>query len=100
MQQQSGVDSVDALMAELSGDLADGSIDGMVSGVQSEVFTSTTLDVLDQDPSTLPIPNTAFTVADVQTILVSETATTGSTTSTTQLNTGGSITTTAKRAIG
>ena len=99
MQQQSGVDSVDALMAELSGDLADGSIDGMVSGVQSEVFTSTTLDVLDQDPSTLPIPNTAFTVADVQTILVSETATTGSTTSTTQLNTGGSITTTAKPAV-
>ena len=69
-------------------------IDGMVEGVASTVFSDTTLDVLAQEPGTLVIPNTAQTVADVQAILVAETATTGSTTSTTELDAGGSITTT------
>ena len=92
-QQTSGGDS-DSVLAELAADLADGVIDGSAG---SEINLNT-LQVLEQDPATLPIPNTGQTVGDVQAILVAETATTGSTTSTTQLNAGGLITTTAKPA--
>ena len=100
MQQQSGSSSVDAVLSELTNDLADGVIDGMVDGIASTLFTSTTLNVLAQDPATLPIPNTSpvQTIADVQAILVSEKAITGSTTPTTELDTGGSITTTTAPA--
>jgi len=99
MEQQSSGD-VDTVLSELSMDLVDGEIDGMVGGNPSTVFSSTTLDVLAQDPATLPIPNspTNQTVADVQAILVAETATTGSTTPTTELDAGGSITTTPEPA--
>ncbi|MDJ0776723.1 MAG: tandem-95 repeat protein [Gammaproteobacteria bacterium] len=88
--QQASGDTSAALM-ELSMDLADGSIDGVVGGNPSAVFSSTALDVLAQDPATLTIPNTTLTVADVQAILVSETATTGTATSTSELDVGGSI---------
>ncbi len=99
MEQQSSGD-VETVLSELSLDLADGAIDGMVGGNPSTVFGSTTLDVLGQDPASLPIPNspTNQTVADVQAILVAETATTGSTTPTTELDVGGSITTTTEPA--
>lgn len=99
MEQQSAGGSVDAVLSELTDDLADGVIDGMVDGAPSTIFTSTTLDLLAQDPATLPIPNTGGqTVADVQNILVSETTTTGTTTSTTELGTSGSIITTTEPA--
>ncbi|MCP4765298.1 MAG: hypothetical protein GY875_03420 [Gammaproteobacteria bacterium] len=75
MQQQSSGD-VDEVLGELSMDLVDGDIDGMVDGSPSTLFSDTTLDVLAQDPATLPIPNAGGqTVADVQAILVAETAT-------------------------
>ena len=100
MAQQSTGGDQDAILSELSLDLADGEIDGTVASAPSTIFTSTSLDILAQDPASLPIPNspTGQTVADVQAILVSETATTGSTTSTTELAGGGSITTTTEPA--
>jgi hypothetical protein len=95
MGQQSTAGSGDALMTELSGDLADGKIDGMIGGSPTTVFTSTTLDIFEQNPYLLPIPNspTNQTVADVQKILVSETAITGTTNSTADLDSAGSINT-------
>jgi hypothetical protein len=93
-QQTSGGDS-DSVLAELAADLADG---GGIDGSAGSEINVNTLQVLEQDPATLPIPNTGQTVADVQAILIAETATTLSTTSTTQLGSGGSITTTAKPA--
>jgi len=101
MQQQSSAGAdVDAVLSELANDLADGNIDGNVSGAPSTIFTATTLDVLAQDPASLPIPNSPSgqTVADVQAILVSETATTGATTTTTALAAGGSINTVVQPA--
>ena len=95
MNQQSSTNNVDSVLSELSNDLSDGIIDGSVDGTASSVITSTALNVLTLDPATLPIPNspTNQTVGDVQAILVSETASTGSTVATTQLDTGGSINT-------
>ena len=81
----------DAILAELTDDLADGSIDGTVDGSTSTVFTSTSLDVLEQDPSTLLIPGTTTTIADIEDILDSETAQTGTTTDTTALTDGSII---------
>ena len=85
----------DTVLAELAGDLADGAIDGTVGGQPSDVFTSTTLDVLDKDPATLPIPNSddgsgnPITVGEVESkVLATETATTGATTDTTALTDG------------
>ena len=98
MEQHTSGAGVDAVLSELSIDLADGVIDGTVDGIPSTIFTSTTLDVLAQNPATLTIPNTTQTVADVQSILVAETATTGSTTSTTELGASGSIVTTTQAA--
>jgi aspartate 1-decarboxylase len=100
MEEQSAGGSVDAVLGELSLDLADGIIDGTVDSVPSTIFTSTTLDVLAQDPANLPIPNSTSgqTVADVQAILVSETTITQTTTSTTELDAGGSIDTAPKPA--
>ncbi len=103
MSQQAAGDP-DTVLAELAGDLADGAIDGTVAGQPSSVFTSTTLDVLKQDPSTLPIPNATdasgnpITVGEVERkVLATETATTGATTDTTAL-TDGTIDTTPAMA--
>jgi hypothetical protein len=94
MKDQAVGGDTNTVLSELAGDLADGTIDGQVDGSASTVFTSTTLDVLEQDPATLPIPNSddgsgnPVTVGEVETILVSETSTTGTTTDTTDLNDG------------
>jgi hypothetical protein len=95
MEKQSTGD-VQTVLSELSMDLADGVIDGTVDGNPSEVFGGTTLDVLAQTPATLVIPNTnpPQTVSQVQEILVSEKATTGSTTATEAIDIGGSVNTT------
>ena len=94
MSQQAAGDT-NTVLAELAGDLADGAIDGTVDGQPSDVFTGTTLDVLDQDPATLPIPNSddgsgnPITVGEVESaVLATETATTGATTDTTALTDG------------
>ncbi len=88
----------DDVLAELAGDLSDGAIDGTVDGSASSVITTGTggnLGVLDQDPASLPIPNSddgtgkPIIVGDVETrILVVETATTGTATDTTALANG------------
>ena len=99
MEKQSSGD-VQTVLSELSLDLADGVIDGTIDGSPSEVFGGTTLDVLAQAPETLVIPNTnpPQTVAEVQAILVSEKLTTGSTTATEAIDTGGTVTTTTTPA--
>ncbi len=93
---------VDAVLAELVLDLAvDGEINGEVSDgsggvVQSDVIGTTALDVLKQDPETLPIPNAEinpdtgipYTVADIEDLLANETDDTGSTIDTTNLEDG------------
>ena len=58
-----------------------------IDGSAGSVINSNTLQVLEQDPASLPIPNspTGQKVSDVQAILVSEKATTGSTTPTAEL---------------
>ncbi|MGB1311501.1 MAG: hypothetical protein ACPG47_09830, partial [Leucothrix sp.] len=67
MEKQSTGD-VQAVLSELSMDLADGAIDGMIGGSPSTVFSGTTLDVLAQAPESLVIPNTnpPQKVSDVQ----------------------------------
>jgi hypothetical protein len=88
--------SVDTVLADLAADLADG---GVIDGSAGTTLDTNTLQVLEQDPATLPIPNspTGQTVADVQTILADETTTTGATTDTTDL-TDGTITTVSEPA--
>lgn len=83
----------DAVLSELAADLADG---GGIDGSAGLQINTSTLQVLQQDPASLPIPNspTNQTVADVQAILVAEAAITAPTTTVTDLDTGGSISTT------
>lgn len=52
MEGQVGGDAA-AVFKELTNDMADGNIDGKIDGVASEVFSDTTLTVLDQDPTKL-----------------------------------------------
>lgn len=87
MQKLSTTGDTDAVLTELSNDLADGVVDSMVDGAASTVYQATALDVLSQDPATLIIPNTTISVADIEQELQTETATTGETTDTTPLDT-------------
>ncbi|MBL3526896.1 MAG: tandem-95 repeat protein [gamma proteobacterium endosymbiont of Lamellibrachia anaximandri] len=86
-----------AVLEELAADLSTGQIDGQVpdetgTPTASTVLTETSATVLQQDPATLPIPGTddgtgtPLTVDQVQQILIDETATTGSTTNTDDLD--------------
>ncbi|MBL3619527.1 MAG: putative metal-binding motif-containing protein [gamma proteobacterium endosymbiont of Lamellibrachia anaximandri] len=76
------------VLRELIADLADG------NGINGSAGSLVDLLLLQQNPATLPIPNspTNQTMTDVQAILADETGTTGSTTPTTAL-TDGTITT-------
>ena len=89
--QNSGSDT-DSVLAELAADLADG---GGINGSAGTKINANTLQILKQNPSTLPIPNstTNQTVADIQAILVTEAAKTAPTTSVTDLDAGGTIST-------
>jgi hypothetical protein len=71
--------TTDDILTDLARDLADGVIDGVANGVAIESYQQAALDVLEQDPATLPIPNDpeGRTVADVNEIVTSETAETG-----------------------
>ena len=90
--QQTAGGTTDSVLAELAADLADG---GGIDGSAGTEIDDNTLQVLQQDPASLPIPNspTNQTVADIQAILVAEAATTAPTTAVTDLDVGGSITT-------
>jgi hypothetical protein len=74
----------DSVLASLSEDLADGIIDGSSDGQSSE-YSIDVLEVLDQDPATLPIPNTDKTVAQVKALVVEEKSDTGSNANTDEL---------------
>lgn len=99
MDQQSTGTTPDAVLSEITSDLAaDGVIDGATESGTSTVLTTATLAVLDQDPATLPIPNSddgtgnPVLVGDVEQVLIDETTTTGTSTDTSELDpTTGSI---------
>lgn len=95
--QQSATGDTDSVLSELAADLADG---GGIDGSAGTLIDANTLQVLEQDPATLPIPNspTNQTVADVQAILVTEATVTSPATPVTELDAGGSITTTTEPA--
>jgi Bacterial Ig domain/Thrombospondin type 3 repeat len=89
--------SAGEVLADLASDLAD---DDVINGSSGSTLNASTLQVLQQDPSSLNIPNTSpvQTIADVQSILATETSITGFTTSTAAL-TDGTIVTRLKPAI-
>lgn len=82
--------TAEAIISELANDLTDGIIDGKMNGTVSTIYNSITLTVFTQDPVGLFIPNAinGETVAQVNDILVAETAALGSTASTTALSDG------------
>ena len=92
--QQSGAASVDDVLTELAADLADG---GVIDGSAGSSINTNTLQVFQQDPDTLPIPNSATnqTVADVYLILAGETAVTAPGTNVDGLQNGTIVATTA-----
>jgi len=82
--QQSGGDTeatTDDIIANMASDLSDGIIDGSSNGEELDSYTPAALDVLAQDPATLPIPNDPQqrTVSDVKNIVLEETTQTGNT---------------------
>ncbi len=81
MQQLSGDtdSSTNNIIDDMAADLSDGMIDGQVDGEDTASYPEEALDVLAQDPSTLPIPNDpdGRTVADVKDVVVGETEQTG-----------------------
>lgn len=84
-----GTVTPDSMLAELTADLGDGKVDGVVNGVSSTIITAAELsDFADADPASLVIPNTAVTVGEVEQLLVNEKVTTGSSTLTTDLESG------------
>ncbi|WP_371374584.1 family 16 glycosylhydrolase [Thalassotalea aquiviva] len=78
--------TTDDIINDLAGDLSDGVIDGFIHQQTVGSYPVAALDVLAQDPATLPIPNdpNGRTVSDVKQLIVEETATTGSTTDTSE----------------
>ncbi|AOW76582.1 hypothetical protein A3Q34_06740 [Colwellia sp. PAMC 20917] len=71
--------STNNILTDMAADLSDGEIDGVVGGLETESYPKAALDVLEQDPATLPIPNDpeGRTVADVKDVIIEETAQTG-----------------------
>lgn len=84
MQQLGGDDaaSTDDIIGDLADDLSDGEIDGSVNGEGTGAYLGESLDLFQQDPATLPIPNSNKTVGEVKDLLITETASTGSATDT------------------
>ena len=79
-----GADPV-AMLTAMTEDLSDGIIDGEVDGAQQAIYdgdadvATATLQLLDQDPSSLPVPNDpqGRTVGDMAAILLDEIESTG-----------------------
>jgi hypothetical protein len=65
------------LLDALTLDLSDGVVDGMAGAVAVPLMDAAALAAFAQDPTGLTIPGTATTVGDVEQLLVSETAVTG-----------------------
>jgi hypothetical protein len=88
-----GANDPDAVMDEMSADLADGQIDGQVDGSVSAIFSGDTdvarsaLELFNQDPNTFPIINgQGGTVGDIKNILDEEKSLTGNETLVTTLD--------------
>ncbi|MCL1099675.1 thrombospondin type 3 repeat-containing protein, partial [Shewanella gelidii] len=81
MQQAAGESdsSTDDIISGMASDLSDGMIDGNAGDEPVESYSPNSLDVLQQDPATLPIPNDpdGRTVEDVKAIVINETEQTG-----------------------
>ena len=71
--------TTDSILSDMAADLSDGEIDGVVDGEVTETYPEAALDVLEQDPAMLPIPNDpeGRTVADVKDVIIEETEQTG-----------------------
>lgn len=88
MAQQTSSASPDEVLAELTDDLADGAIDGQTKSgsggtagtADTDILSEATLDILNVDPATLNIPGTSTPVTDVEAVLNTEIADTGTTT--------------------
>jgi hypothetical protein len=88
MSKQTSSASPDAVLSELTNDLADGAIDGQTKSgssgttgtADSDILSEASLDILNVDPATLNIPGTSTPVTDVETVLNTETTSTGTTT--------------------
>ena len=76
MQQASGDDgsSTDDVLSSLAADLSDGEIDGNAGEGETVAYAVESLELFDQDPSTLPIPgdDSGRTVGDVKDLVVAE----------------------------
>ena len=82
MSNNAGVNS-DVMLAELTSDLSDGLIDGNINNASSNIITQAVLsDLTNVTPANLTIPNTPILLSDIETLLVDEKSTTGSTAST------------------
>jgi len=102
---RTAVEALTAVLYEVDQRVAGSSTEGVLSEMAVELASGNDLDggangaviasVLQQDPASLPIPNTdpVQTVGDIQGILVSEKAVTLSSTDTTEIEPGGSVTT-------
>ncbi|MEZ5509565.1 MAG: thrombospondin type 3 repeat-containing protein [Gammaproteobacteria bacterium] len=87
-----------AVLTAMTDDLADGEIDGQADGAPQSLYdgegdsagagATAALQLLDQDPATLPVPNDPLgrTVGDMSAILVSEITTTGNSSVNTQID--------------
>ena len=94
-----GTDSANTVLSALTNDLADGQIDGKEDGQNSEIFggsnegaeetAAASLQLLDQDPSTLPIPNDpqGRTVGQMKQVINDEKQDLGNDTVTTEIQT-------------
>lgn len=82
--------TIDAVLSAMALDLSDGVIDGTTDGESITFFDDVddVVTVITTDISELTIPGTSMGVADVASVLVEETATTGSDVDTTAISSG------------
>ena len=88
-----GSDDADSVLDQVTNDLADGQIDGRVDNEVSDLYAgdeesaNASLELFQQDPATLPIPNSDKTVGEIKEVLDGEKASTGNNDTTTEINT-------------
>jgi|GEM_PF-926005 len=69
--------STSDVLKDMTLDLADGEIDGQANGQAITAYENSSLEILQQDPATLRIPNTNVLVSSVRSIVIAETQDTG-----------------------
>ncbi len=88
-----GSNDPNAVLDQVTNDLADGQIDGQVDGQVSDLFggdsdtADASLELFQQDPASLPIPNSNQTVGQIKSVIDSEKTSTGNTGTNTEIDT-------------